>query len=110
MLLNDIKNKFLYDLGLINTDDIKIIKELIRKGVKLKPAINSIGGYPGKFEIEYGRIKKLRISDIDYHLNYIDEEIFELISELNFLEVLVITTGKISKLPDNALKKLNNNI
>lgn len=100
MLLNDIKNRFLYDLGLIGTNDIRIINELISKGVVLRPAINGIGGYPGKFEIEHGLIKKLRISNIDYHLDYLDEEIFELISELNFLEVLIITTGRISKLPD----------
>jgi len=105
MILNNIKNKFLYDFGFMDTDDIKIIKKIIEKGVDLKPRING-SWYGGLFEIEYGRVRKLSISDLNIYRNirYLDNEVFDLISELYFLEVLYITVGEISTLPESLSK------
>ncbi|MCI5218606.1 MAG: hypothetical protein D3914_05315 [Candidatus Electrothrix sp. LOE2] len=113
MIIHNLYNKLMYDFGFFDQHhDVKILKELIRKGVRLKPAIVGIGGCPGKFEFEYGSVKSLRISECfyDYH-GFFDDEVFTLISELNYLETLVITAYRKTKnIPETLsnLKKLKN--
>lgn len=104
MLIENLKNKFLYSFGLINSNDRNVIKELIIHGIELKPAIYGIGGYPSRFEIQHGYVNKLRILDIGND-SPLDNDALELISKLRSLEVLIITMGKISSLPE-CLSKL----
>ncbi len=103
MILTNFMNKMMFNAGLIKNKDIDIIKTLMfDKNIDIRPAVNGLGGYPGKFELRYGRVTKLRISNLhDRNKGGLDNEVFELISNLPCLEKLAITaSNSVNDIPD----------